>query len=172
MKIFNIIKAASFTIFFAATLFFSQNTYAQAAGDNVTVYNSFEDATLTGGVQGFFGAAGPTVVTNNAVEFPGFIGFYDIDVNNCGLTMTLIDASQAADLLLPDGRFDRYYFAFDSADMSNVSISGGSPGLTVNATVTPLPAGYVTPITDAFHGVSNANYASEWRFRTRTWRRN
>jgi len=35
MKDLNIIKAASFTLLFAATFFFSQNIYAQAAGDNV-----------------------------------------------------------------------------------------------------------------------------------------
>jgi len=150
MKTLNMIKAASFTLLFAATFFFSQNTYAQAAGDNVTVVNSFEDAVLTGGQQGFFGIAGPTVVADDAVEFPGFIGFYDIDVNNCGLTMTLFDNSGAASLLLPDGRFDRYYFGFDATDMSNVSVSGGSPGLTVNATVTPLPPGYVVPVADLF----------------------
>ena len=49
--------------------------------------------------------------------------------------------SDAADLLLPEGRFDRYYFAYDG-DVSNISISGGSPGLTAGAKVTPLPAGY------------------------------
>ncbi|MEL7219953.1 MAG: T9SS type A sorting domain-containing protein [Bacteroidota bacterium] len=114
----------------------------------VSVYNSFEDATLTGGQQAFYGAAGPVDISNE-VEFPQFINFYDIDVEECGLTMTLFNNSDAADLLLPDGRFDRYYFAFDQ-DMSNVSISGGSPGLTDNATVTPLPAGYEIPLADLF----------------------
>ena len=116
--------------------------------NGVSVYNSFEDATLTGGVQGFFGAAGPERITDD-VEFPQFIGFYDIDVNECGLTMTLFDNSGATDLVLPDGRFDRYYFALDE-EMSDVSISGGSLGLTVNATVMPLPAGYEVPVQDLF----------------------
>ncbi len=150
MKNLNATKAASLMLFMAATFFFSQNIYAQAAGDNVTVYNSFEDAVLTGGQQAFYGAGGPEVVTNDGVEFPGFINFYDIDVTNCGLTMTLFNNSDAADLLLPDGRFDRYYFGFDSADMSNVSVSGGSPGLTANVTVTPLPPGYTVPVADLF----------------------
>ena len=114
----------------------------------VSVYNSFEDATLTGGQQAFYGAAGPTVISDD-VEFPQFINFYDIDVNDCGLTMTLFNNSDAADLLLPDGRFDRYYFALEQ-DMSNVSISGGAPGLTVGASVTPLPAGYTLPLEDLF----------------------
>ncbi len=63
--------------------------------------------------------------------------------------MTLFNNSDAAALLLPDGRFDRYYFAFDE-DMSNVSISGGSPGLTAGASVRPLPAGYEIPLADLF----------------------
>jgi len=114
----------------------------------VSVYNSFEDATLTGGQQAFYGAAGPVAVSD-AVEFPQFINFYDIDVDDCGLTMTLFNNSDAADLLLPDGRFDRYYFAMDE-EMSNAFISGGSPGLTVGASVTPLPAGYEIPLSDLF----------------------
>ncbi len=114
----------------------------------VSVYNSFEDATLTGGQQAFYGAAGPTSISDD-VEFPQFINFYDIDVTDSGLTMTLFNNSDAAALLLPDGRFDRYYFAFEG-DMSNVSISGGSPGLTANASVTPLPAGYEIPLADLF----------------------
>lgn len=150
MKNLNVVKAVSLMLVITATFFFSQNAYAQAAGDNVTVYNSFEDAVITGGQQGFFGAGGPAVVSNDAVEFPGFIGFYDIDVNNCGLTMTLIDNSGATDLVLPANRFDRYYFGFDAADMSNVSVAGGSPGLTVNATVMPLPPGYTVPVADLF----------------------
>jgi len=58
MKVLNVTKVASLMLVMAATFFFSQNAYAQAAGDNVTVYNSFADATLTGGVEGFYGAAG------------------------------------------------------------------------------------------------------------------
>ena len=116
--------------------------------NGVSVYNSFEDATLTGGVQGFFGAAGPERITDD-VEFPQFIGFYDTDVTDLGLTMTLFDNSGATDLVLPDGRFDRYYFALDE-EASNVSISGGSPGLIDNATVTPLPAGFEVPVQDLF----------------------
>ena len=114
----------------------------------VSVYNSFEDATLTGGQQAFYGAAGPVMVSD-VVEFPQFINFYDIDLTDCGLTMTLFNNSDAADLLLPDGRFDRYYFAYDE-EKTNVSISGGSPGLTVGAKVTPLPAGYEIPLADLF----------------------
>ncbi len=120
-----------------------------SSSDNtISVYNSFEDATLTGGAQAFYGAAGPVGISND-VEFPQFINFYDIDVTDFGLTMTLFNNSDAADLLLPDGRFDRYYFAYD-VDVSNISISGGSPGLTVGAKVTPLPAGYEIPLVDAF----------------------
>ena len=117
--------------------------------DGVTVYNSFEDETLTGGQQAFYGAAGPTAISED-VEFPQFINFYDIDVQECGLTMTLFNNSDAADLLLPDGRFDRYYFNLESTDVSNVSISGGSPGLAANASVTPLPPGYEIPLADLF----------------------
>ncbi len=126
----------------------------ESSSDNtVSVYNSFEDATLTGGQQTFYGAAGPVGISDD-VEFPQFINFYDIDVNNCGLTMTLFNNSDAADLLLPEGRFDRYYFAMDQ-ELPNLSISGGSPGLTAGATVTALPAGYELPLADLFgFGVS------------------
>ena len=116
----------------------------------VSVYNSFEDATLTGGQQGFFGAGGPEVISQEKLEFPNFIGFYDIDVTECGVKMTLVDNSGATDLLLPDGRFDRYYFALEE-EISDVSILGGSAGLTFNATVTPLAAGYEIPVADLFN---------------------
>ncbi len=121
---------------------------ASSSDNTVSVYNSFEDATLTGGQQAFYGAAGPVGISDD-VEFSQFINFYDIDLTNLGLTMTLFNNSDAADLLLPEGRFDRYYFAY-KGDMSNISISGGSPGLAANATVTALPAGYTVPVNDAF----------------------
>ncbi len=121
----------------------------ESSSDNtVSVYNSFEDATLTGGQQAFYGAAGPIEISDD-IEFPQFINFYDIDVTESGLTMTLFNNSDAADLVLPNDRFDRYYFAMDQ-EMPNVRISGGSPGLTIAATVTPLPAGYEIPLSDLF----------------------
>ncbi|MEM1119128.1 MAG: T9SS type A sorting domain-containing protein [Bacteroidota bacterium] len=119
-----------------------------SSNTTISVFNSFEDATLTGGQQAFYGAAGPVGISND-VEFPQFINFYNIDVTDFGLTMTLFNNSDAADLVLPEGRFDRYYFAYDG-DVSNISISGGSPGLADNATVTPLPAGYEIPLADLF----------------------
>ena len=115
----------------------------------VSVYNSFEDAVLTGGDQGFFGAAGPEVISQEILEFPNFIGFYDIDLTECGAKMTLVDNSGATDLLLPEGRFDRYYFALEE-EISDVTIIGGSAGLTINASVMPLPAGYSVPVEDLF----------------------
>ncbi len=121
---------------------------ATSSDNTVSVYNSFEDATLTGGQQAFYGAAGPVGISDD-IEFPQFINFYDIDLTDSGLTMTLFNNSDAADLLLPDGRFDRYYFAYEG-DISNINISGGSPGLADNATVTALPAGFTLPFIDAF----------------------
>jgi len=149
MKNFNVFKVVSLTLFLAATFFFFQNAHAQVAGDNVSAYNTFEDATITGGQQTIFSAAGPVVVGDD-VEFFAFSTQYDVDISNCGMTMTLVSNEIATDLVLPADRYDRNYFAFASSDVSNVSVTGGSPGLTTNVTVIPLPPGYVIPAADLF----------------------
>ena len=41
-----------------------------------------------------------------------------------GFTMTLVDNSGATDLVLPEGRFDRYYIEFDSDIVTSVQLDG------------------------------------------------
>ena len=92
-------------------------------GSSVTVTNTFEDAAITG-VQTVFGLSDPTTVVDPGVELPNFIGFYDIDFSDDGFTMTLVDNSEATDLVIPEGRFDRYYIQFDSDIVTSVQLDG------------------------------------------------
>jgi hypothetical protein len=111
-------------------------------GDTVTVTNTFQDTGITGGVQTIFGL-------DTAVELPNYIGFYDIDLGSNTLTMELVDNSQAADLVLPEGRFDRYYVGFGSNTIESVSLDGTAE-LNEFATVSILPAGFSVDIDDQF----------------------
>lgn len=114
-------------------------------GDEVTVLNTFQDSVLTGGAQTVFGLSDPETVTLPAVELPNFIDLYDIDIDDDGVTMTLVDNSIVADFVLPDGRFDRYYLKFDDSIVTAASLDGTAelnefadvqvlaPGFTLNA---------------------------------------
>jgi len=132
----------------SATINFEEDTSQESVlGDSATVVNTFEDSVLTGGVQTTFGEiGGPTIITDD-VEFPDFIGFYDIDISDTSLTMTLVDNSQAADLILPEGRFDRYYIEFDTSTMASASVNGVSE-LNEFATVEVLEPGFLLEAED------------------------
>jgi len=112
------------------------------------VWNTFEDSKMTGGVEGIFQYVGPTFISDE-VEiplFPKFFppmkgdpndGMYDIDVTRTSITFTLIDGSGGTDIVIPEGRFDRYYFNLDfavaeatltSSDTINASIEVVAPG--------------------------------------------
>ena len=92
-------------------------------GDVLTTVNLFEDAVITGGAQTLFGISAPTTITDE-VELPNFIGFYDVDVSDDSLSLTLVDNSGATDLILPAGRFDRYYIEFDGSTITSTSLDG------------------------------------------------
>ncbi|MEN0065341.1 MAG: hypothetical protein AAGA48_24560 [Myxococcota bacterium] len=111
------------------------------------VANTFEDSKITGGAQAIFGVS-DTVEISGEVEFPGFIGFYDVDLDDDGMVMTLIDNSGATDLVLPDGRFDRYYVSL-SAGVEEASIRGDGE-LDTYATVSILDPGFALDVTDPF----------------------
>lgn len=118
-------------------------------GDSVTVANTFEDATLTSGVQVIYGLSDPTVVSDPEVELPNFINFYDVDVMDGSITLTLVNNSDAADLVLPDGRFDRYYVGFASNTVSSATLAA-TDGLSEFATVSLLPTGFSLDAQDQF----------------------
>lgn len=135
----------------AALLVASTLTDSKAGvlGDSVTVLNTFEDSVITGGNQTVFGLSDAAVVSDPGVEFPGFIGFYDVDMAPERVTLTLIDNSGATDLLLPEGRFDRYYIEFDTTRIARAAVAGvGS--LDAHASVRVLAPGYVFEPADLF----------------------
>lgn len=127
----------------------SDNDATSFLGDTVTVANTFEDATLTGGAQTIYGLSTPTAVSTPEVELPNYINFYDIDIGRNTVTMTLVNNTDAADLVLPDGRFDRYYIGFAANTVSKVRLIG-SAALNANATVSVLPAGFSLSAADLF----------------------
>lgn len=118
-------------------------------GDTVTVANTFEDATITGGLEAIYGLSDPTAVSDPEVELPNFINFYNMDFSANTLTMTLVNNSDAADLVLPDARYDRYYIGFASNSVASATLDG-SAELNEFANVTVLPAEYSLEATDAF----------------------
>ncbi len=118
-------------------------------GDSVTVANTFEDATLTGGAQTIYGLSDPTPISDPEVELPNYINFYDIDVSENTITMTLVNNSDAADLVLPEGRFDRYYVGFASNTVNTATLAS-TVGLSEFASVTILPAGFSLEAQDLF----------------------
>ena len=101
---------------------FSSHVSATVVGDTVTVANTFQDSAITGGVQTVFGL-GDSVV-GAGTELSAFVGLYDINVGEGSIEMTLVDNSSAADLVLPAGRFDRYYYQFGSHSVSSVALEG------------------------------------------------
>ena len=147
---FDSLSVAIATFALGTCLLSPAEAQTQVLGDSVTVVNTFEDAQITGGVQTVFGLDGPATILEPGVEFPSFIGFYDVDISDNSLTMTLIDSSQAFDLILPSGRFDRYYFGFDSSTITSASLDGLA-GLNEFATVEVLPPGFQLNFVDLFN---------------------
>lgn len=129
-------------------LLHTDSAHAAALGDSATVVNTFEDATITGGLQTLFGIAGPETITND-VEFPDFIGFYDTDISDTSLSLTLVDNSGAADLVLTENRFDRYYFGLDTSIITSASLDG-TDELNAFANVEVLEAGFSLDAADVF----------------------
>lgn len=121
---------------------------ATVLGDSVTVVNTFEDIVITDGVQTVYGMAGPENITD-AVELPNFIGFYDIDISDNSLTMTLVDNSGATDRIIPADRYDRYYFEFDTSTITSATLDGLSE-LNEFATVQVLDPGFSLDAADLF----------------------
>ncbi len=90
-----------------------------------------------------------TAVSDPELELPNYINFYDMNFSANSLTMTLVNNSDAADLVLPENRFDRYYVGFAANTVTSVSLVG-SDELNEFATVSILPAGFVLEAGDAF----------------------
>lgn len=99
--------------------------------------------------QTIYGLSDPTAVSDDAVELPNYINFYDIDVSANTITMTLVNNVDAADLILPAERFDRYYIGFSANTVSSAQLTGTS-ALNEFATVSLLPAGFTLNAVDVF----------------------
>jgi len=122
------------------------------------VWNTFEDSIISGGVEALFQYVGPTFITDE-VEFPLFPkffppmkgdpsdGMYDIDITENSIDFTLIDGSGGTDIVIPEGRFDRYYFDLDFA-IEKASVMS-SNDINVELTVVP-PGGLTEPPIDLF----------------------
>ena len=82
---------------------------------SLQVTNIFEDTVITSGVPSLFAQSDEVDIDNagGATEIKDFGGFYDVDVTDNRITFTLVDNSGATDPVIPAGRFDRNYFAFD-----------------------------------------------------------
>ncbi len=131
-----------------AILFFLCTSISQAMLlTTVTATNTFEDSVFTAGTQTVFGQDTTTII-DPGVELPLFAGVYDIDVNGNKLTMTLANNSTVADLILPSGRFDRYYFEFNTAIASVMTDLLAAPGYAATASV--IAPGSVFNFADVF----------------------
>ena len=112
------------------------------------VWNTFEDSVLTGGVEALFQVGPDDWIHPDKVEvpkFPKFLppmkgdpndGMYDIDLTRESITFTLVDGTGGTDLVIPDGRFDRYYFDM-LYEIEYARIVSTSPDL--KATVEVIP---------------------------------
>lgn len=144
----NAALIAALSLSIGTSLISMEAAQAAVLGDSATVVNTFEDAVITGGFQTLFGIAGPETITED-VEFPDFIGFYDTDISDTSLTLTLVDNSGATDLILPENRYDRYYFEFDASTITSVSLDG-SDELNAFANVEVLDPGFSLDAADLF----------------------
>lgn len=144
----NTVAIAALSLSLGAYLIPTESVQADTPKSVVTVINTFEDTRITGGVQTFYGMGGPEPITDN-IEFPNFIGFYDTDVSDTSLSITLVDNSGATDPIIPANRFDRHYIKFDNSIITSASLDG-SEGLNAFARVEMLEPGFSLDATDVF----------------------
>ncbi|NEO37554.1 MAG: hypothetical protein F6J90_14950 [Moorea sp. SIOASIH] len=144
----NILAIATISLGISTSLLQPEVAQAVVLGDSATVVNTFEDSVITGGVQTFFGISSPETITDD-VEFSNFIGFYDIDISDTSLALTLVDNSGATDPIVPAGRFDRNYFKFDNSIITSASLDG-SDELNAFANVQVLAPGFSLDPADVF----------------------
>ena len=126
----------------ALSLLVSANADGHSTYETVSIYNTFEDPVITGGNEIIFEEATSTL--SDEVEFDGFPapGFYAIDILHGYVHMTLKDNSAASDLLLPEGRFDRYYLAFSDDIVGAAYVPPGQVGIAEHVTAEVLPPGF------------------------------
>ncbi len=95
------------------------------------------------------GPSALTATSDPGVESPNNINFYDVDVSANSITLTLVINSDAADLILPAERFDRYYIGFSTNYVTSAELTGTAEPNEF-ATVSILPAGYFLSVEDQF----------------------
>jgi hypothetical protein len=90
---------------------------------SVTVRNTIQSPTFTGGSEDPFGNAQSAIISSAGTEFPGFIDIYDIDATNNSIAFRWIDTEFSRLVGGPVGAdvFDRNYFVFNLPE--NVAIT-------------------------------------------------
>ncbi len=111
-------------------------------GTSVTLQNTIEAAVIPGfETETNFGDAA-TADVGDDVEFPAFVGIYDIDIDDSQINFSMstagVDNPDIAGLFrtIEAGTFDRYYFTFadeqkfesatSSSEFVNVSVTDGT----------------------------------------------
>lgn len=118
-----------------------------AKAGTVSVANTFEDSAMTGGSQASFATSGPETI-DGGDEFTNFAGLYDIDVSSSSIVMELVDNSGVTDMVIPAGRYDRYYFEFEST-VDEAALAGGA-SLNADANLVILDPGTKVHMVDTF----------------------
>lgn len=118
-----------------------------ALGSEVTVNNTFQAsafgidnetdfAVLSGMNAGDFSA---NATVSNSVEFPAYIGLYDIDISENSISFELIATADDPNFgslfrTLEKGTFDRYYFTFnETQNVNGFTSSNASVNLRIDA---------------------------------------
>lgn len=127
----------------------STPTVADVLGDTLSASNTFESATVTGGVETIFQATSSTV-EEPGVELTQFATIHDIDFTGDAMTLTLVSNEGLSTTLFTDGVFDRYYFGFDNNLIDSASLVSGDDELTAGLEVSLLPSGFELAVADLF----------------------
>jgi len=128
---------------------FSTPTMADVLGDTLSASNTFESATVTGGVETIF-QANSAIVEDSGVELNQFATIHDIDFTGDSMKLTLVSNDGLSTTLFTDGVFDRYYFGFNDNLIDSASLVSGDDELTAGLEISLLGPGYELAVADLF----------------------
>lgn len=117
----------------------TQPALASLLLNDVVITNTFQGS-VTGGVEIFIDSSTANV-SSGALEFPGFIDLYDVDITADSIAFTWIDTpfSNSVSGSTPLGNFDRNLFVFDLPANMNIT------GITFDAFASQLLSGSAMP---------------------------
>ena len=104
------------TFFAAITLSLMTNpAIAGLIGIDVTVRNTIQSPSFTGGSEDPFGSPQTATISSATTEFPSFIDAYDIDIADNTISFRWVDTAFSQIIGGPIGAnvFDRNYFEFN-----------------------------------------------------------